>query len=284
VPTLSLSSLTVLPCSPVDQIDAAQDAGFDAVGLRIQPTLPSDIDVMADVSLRRAIERRIGSTGLRVLDVDVSRVGPQTDVTVFEPLLAYAGYLGAENLVITSLPRDQYRASEEFQCARKIAELCEVGARHGVRPILEFIPFRGIASLDQAVRIAKLVDHSNFAICVDTLHLCRSGGDPAELANVDPRLIACIQLCDAPQPAPDDLRNESRYGRLYPGEGMLPLIEIMRAAPPNVPVSVEAPSMRRQMRSPFERAQEAAHCARRVLAVARAAAKGSLGNEAGSLN
>lgn len=269
MPTLSLSSLTVLPCSPLEQIDAAHDVGFDAVGLRIHPALPTDIDVMADASLRRAIERRIARTGLRVLDVDVVRVGPQTDVTAIEPLLGYAASLGAENLVFTSLPRDQYHGYEERECVRNIAELCEAGVRHGVRPIVEFIPFRGIASLPHAVRIAKLVDHPNFAICVDTLHLCRSGGGPAELANVDPRLIASLQLCDAPQPAPEDLPSESRYGRLYPGEGMLPLVEIIRAAPRDVPVSVEVPSMARQTRSPFERAQEAARCARRVLAAAR---------------
>jgi len=269
VSTLSLSSLTVLPCSPLEQIDAAHAAGFDAVGLRIQPALPTDIDVMADASLRRAIERRIASTGLRVLDIDVVRLGPRTDVRHIEPLLGYAGSLGAENLVFTSLPTDQYHASKERECALKIAELCEVGLRHGVRPIVEFIPFRGIASLPHAVRIARLVDHPNFAICVDTLHLCRSGGGPAELANVDSRLIASIQLCDAAQPAPEDLPGESRHGRLYPGEGVLPLVEIIRAAPPDVPVSVEVPSMTMQTRSPFERAQKAAQCARRVLAVAR---------------
>jgi len=269
VATLSLSALTVLPCSPLDQIDAAHAAGFDAVGLRVHPSLPTDIDVMANAALRRAIERRIATTSLRVLDVDVIRVGPQTDVSAMKPLLVFAGGLGAESIIFTSLLRDECRPSDERECALKIAELCEASDRHGVRPIVEFIPFRSIASLSDAIRIAGLVSHPNFGICVDVLHLCRSGGGAADLANADPRLLASIQLCDAPQTAPTDLVSESRSDRLHPGDGALPLVDIIRAIPPNVAVSVEVPNVTWQTRSPTERAQRAAICARRVLAAAR---------------
>ena len=87
---LSLSPLTVLPCSPLEQIDAAQAAGFDAVGLRLQPALATDLDVMSDAALQRAIERRLAATGLRVLDVEVFRVGRRTDIVAMEGALAYA--------------------------------------------------------------------------------------------------------------------------------------------------------------------------------------------------
>jgi sugar phosphate isomerase/epimerase len=269
VPALSISPLTVLPCSPLDQIDAAHAAGFDAVGLRLQPALTTDVDVMADPSLRRAIERRISITGIQVMDVDVIRVGAETNVQSFEPLLQYAGALGAMNIVFTSLPPEQYRMSDERSTALKIADLCEAAGRHGVRPIVEFIPFRGISSLADAVRVAGLVNHPNFAICVDVLHLCRSGGTPAQLAGADPDLLACLQLCDAPRGAPDDLTRESRYDRLYPGEGELPLLELLRAVPADLPISVEVPNAARAHRSPLERAQEAAASARRVLAASR---------------
>ena len=56
---LSLSPLTVLPCSPVEQIDAAHKAGFDSVGLRLFPSLPTDVDVMADRPLQRDIESAV---------------------------------------------------------------------------------------------------------------------------------------------------------------------------------------------------------------------------------
>jgi sugar phosphate isomerase/epimerase len=135
---------------------------------------------------------------------------------------------------------------------------------------VEFIPFRGISSLADALRVASLVDHPNFAICLDVLHFCRSGGSPIELAAADPRLLACIQLCDAPLAAPTDLPRESRYNRLYPGDGELPLQALLRAVPADLPVSVEVPNAAAQAtRSPFERARYAGASVRRVLAEAQ---------------
>jgi len=284
--TLSLSSLTVLPCSPLEQIDAAHAAGFDAVGLRLNPALPTDIDVMADASLRRAIERRISSTGVRVLDVDVIRVGPETVVSATGPLLEYAGRLGAQNIVFTSLPRDRCRSCDEQSLASKVAELCDLAGRYGIRPIVEFVPFRGIGSLTDALRLGERVNHPNFGICVDALHHHRSGGLPVELADMNPLLLASIQLCDAPQRAPADLPAESRYNRLYPGEGELPLVELLAAAPPDVPVSVEVPNAEERSRSPLERARKAAGCARHILSVAEARRRGkanAVGDQGGEL-
>lgn len=75
---LSLAPLTVLPASPLEQIDAAHAAGFDAVGLRLQPVMPTDIEVMGNAALLRDIERRLDATGMKVLDIEVFRVGPRT--------------------------------------------------------------------------------------------------------------------------------------------------------------------------------------------------------------
>ena len=84
---LSLAPLTVLPASPLEQIDAAQAAGFDAVGLRLQPVMPTDIDIMGNADLRRDIERRLAATGLKVLDIEVFRVGPRI-ARIFPPCSA----------------------------------------------------------------------------------------------------------------------------------------------------------------------------------------------------
>lgn len=251
---LSLSPLTVLPCSPLELIEAAAEAGYAAVGLRLQPVLPSDVDVMADPQLMRAIERRLASTNLRVLDVEVFRIGPHTDVAAMVPALSYAGALGARFIQITALGLAEYRDEDEPTIVGKIAQLCELAARHQIRPVLEFMAFRGIRSLDDALRIAARVDHPSLGILVDALHLQRSGGTPAALAKVDRRLPCYVQLCDAPAAAPADLMHEARYGRLYPGEGELPLRQLLEALPPQVAVSVEAPNSARYGLPPTQRA------------------------------
>src|SRR3954470_11981006 len=99
---LSLSPLTVLPCSPLEQIDAAQAAGYEAVGIRLHPVMPTDIDVMADRGLMRSIESRLAATNVRVQDVEVFRISPQTDVASWQSTFAFAGALGAKNVLITA--------------------------------------------------------------------------------------------------------------------------------------------------------------------------------------
>ena len=58
-------------------------------------------------------------------------------------------------------------------------------------------------------------------VLVDTWHLARSGGSPADLADLAPHEIACVQLADAAPEAADDLADESRRARLLPGEGVV---------------------------------------------------------------
>jgi len=265
---LSLSPLTVLPCSPLELIDAAEAAEFDAVGLRLVPVLPTDVDVMADAVLRRAIERRLSATTLRVLDIEVIRIGPDTDIAALVPLLQYAGELGARNLAVTSLAGAEYEPVDEPRMVRKLAELGEAAARRGIQPMIEFMVFRGIATLDDAIRVIARAGHQNLGICVDALHLQRSGGTPESISRIPPQLISCVQLCDAPAsaPAPQDIPREARYDRLYPGEGALPLRELLAVVPPDIPLSVEVPCAAQSGLSVTERADKAARCTRELIA------------------
>lgn len=263
---LSLSPLTVLPCSPLEQVDAALDAGFDAVGLRLVPVLATDVDVTSDVKLQCALERRLAATKLPVLDIEVVRVDPDLDVAGVTPLLEFAGRLRARWLAATSVARAHYREEQEPAVVRRLAELCEAAARYGMGVMLEFMPSRGIGTLEHAVRVVSAVEQPNLGITVDALHFYRSGATPGALADVDPNLLACVQLCDGPTTAPKDLAEEARYDRLYPGEGEFALTDLMSAVPHDLPVSVEAPSRSRAHLSLSDRARESARAARRVLA------------------
>jgi sugar phosphate isomerase/epimerase len=133
--------------------------------------------------------------------------------------------------------------------------------------MIEFMVFRGIATLDDAMRVVGLAGHPNLGICVDALHLQRSGGTPESVSRIDSRLISCVQLCDAPAaaPAPQDIPREARYGRLYPGEGALPLRELLAVVPAGHPLSIEVPCAAPKL-SVAERADKAARCTRALIA------------------
>jgi len=264
---LSLAPLTVLPASPLEQIDAAHAAGFDAVGLRLQPVLPTDVDVMGNAALLRDIERRLDATGLKVLDIEVFRVRPRADIRSMLPAMEFARGLGAKYMLCTSVLVAEHQASEESRTVEKFAELCEAGARLGIKPMLEFMIYRGIGTVEDAMRMVNLVQHPNLGICVDALHLSRSGGNPDSLRKVDPGLLRYAQICDAPAALPPaaQIPVEARSHRLYPGEGSLPLMELLDALPPGVPLSLEAPASRCAHLSVVERAHAVARCSRDLL-------------------
>jgi sugar phosphate isomerase/epimerase len=145
-----------------------------------------------------------------------------------------------------------------------LAELVRLARPYRVRPVIEFTAWRPIRTLASAVAIARGSDGAG--LLLDTLHIQRCGVSAAELAAVDPALLGYLQLCDAPaRPPGGDATVEARTGRLLPGDGELPLADLLGVLPDGLPVSAEAPSLaaRRQL-SP---AQFAARIRRSVEAV-----------------
>lgn len=269
---ISLCPLTVLPCSPLDQIDAALDAGFDAIGLRVVPALATDIDVMADRSLRDAIAKRLSVTGIRVLDVEVVRISPRTDVAALEPLIQYADDLGARALAVTGDPKSEWGTEwtpgHQQTMERKLAELCELASRYRTRPALEFMIYRTIDTLSCALEMRETAGVENLDICIDALHFYRSGGKLAELSDLGGATLSCFQFCDAPAEPLTELPYEARFGRLLPGHGDIPLCDYLKALSPHIPIAVEVPDQSGADRSVRDRAFAAARATRAVLEMA----------------
>jgi hypothetical protein len=63
-----------------------------------------------------------------------------------------------------------------------------------------------------------------------------------------------IQICDGPRASPasvDERRTEARTARLLPGDGELPLLELLAKLPADLTLAVEAPT--RELRGrPFD--------------------------------
>jgi sugar phosphate isomerase/epimerase len=228
---VSLAAGTVLDIGPADAVEVAAAAGWPAVGLWFDPTTWTDATTLE-------VRRRLDATGIVALDIEPiipGRGGDGSDGG--ERLLDAAATLGVPFVLMASGGADDDRVTA------RLTELAAYAAANapGVRIVLEFLPIFSVSSLGQAVGIVERVDRPEVAVLVDTLHLARSGGVPADLATVDPRLLPYLQLADASASAPADLaglRDEALYGRLLPGEGVLPLGDVLRAVP-EVPVSVE---------------------------------------------
>ncbi|MCW2528104.1 MAG: inosose isomerase [Pseudonocardiales bacterium] len=102
---------------------------------------------------------------------------------------------------------------------QRVAACAEIFTDSGVRLALEFLPYSGIKTLDQARDVCAHVGIERVGLMIDTLHLMRSGGSMSDIAGLDAAEIACVQVADGPLSAPADLPDESRNTRLLPGAG-----------------------------------------------------------------
>lgn len=267
---LSLSPLTVLDASPADQVTAAATAGFDALGIRVMPAADEKIHPMlGDTRMMRETLARLTDTGLTVLDVELIFLRPEHRPQDALAVLDAGHRLGARFALVLGYDSDETRLADRF------GGLCEEAQQRGIRPGLEFMKYSPVQTLEAAVRIVQRAGHPAGAVLVDALHLQRSGGTASSLAAVPPDLLPYGQLCDGPlepsRPTDDEARVESRTHRLYPGDGQLPLVELINALPECSALSVEAPVAADGGASPIERAGRAYAAAARVLAAANSA-------------
>lgn len=251
---ITLDHLTVLEVGPPELITLGAEAGYPAVGLRLNSPMQGGIEyrLRAGTSAMKETLQRMADTGVRVFDIEVLVLASDTDVAAYTETLEAGAALGAKRVCVNIDDADRDRAIDRF------AALCELGARFDLAMDVEFMIWRAVATLEDAAEVVTKAGKANGAILLDTLHLIRSGGSASSLAALDPRLIGSVQLCDAPLTRLSSLSitDEARTDRLPPGEGELPLHDILDALPINVPLAVEVPLTRRHPRlTPLERAR-----------------------------
>jgi sugar phosphate isomerase/epimerase len=233
---ICVSHLTALDAPAEAFIDGAAAAGFEGCGLRVIPPKHAPTTPIAGDKPRiAALRERAKDRGIRIFEAESFGIDSDTRIVDFQPALEAAAELGAAYIVSGGIDADESRLAASY------AELAEAAQRFGLVMAIEFMPSRPMKSLGDALRVLGKVAHPNAKVLIDALHLTRSGGTPDDVARVDPASLAYLQLCDAPNPPVQSLTEESRGGRLYPGEGGLPLARLMDALPTDVATSLEAP-------------------------------------------
>jgi sugar phosphate isomerase/epimerase len=122
--------------------------------------------------------RRLEDTGIRVLAVEVVRIGPDTKQEHYERVLEAGARLGARYVTVNSDDPEIERASDTF------AALTADARPYGLRPLIE------------PIYIAERSGGGGNLL--DALHFRRYGGRLEQLCSVNPQLLSYAQLCDAP--------------------------------------------------------------------------------------
>lgn len=226
---VSIAAGTILDVDPASAVDVAVNAGFDGVGLWFDP------DTWTAATTAK-VAQRLDAQPIVAVDIEPVILGREPH-DFGERLIDLAAELDVPNLLIASgaVAHDDVR--------RRLATLSTRAAdtAPNLTLALEFLPIFSVRSFADAATIVRDVDAPNVGVLIDTLHFDRSGSSLDDLAAFPDVRLPYLQLADAGPHRPTDLhglRIEALDGRLLPGDGVLPLVELLRAVP-DVPVSVE---------------------------------------------
>lgn len=227
---LSLAAGSLAEYQPEQVARAAGQSGFNHVGLTIEPE-------NWDASALARTKAAIAEYGLSVLDVEVVWIPEGGKLNDDHRLIIDAGLsLGAANILVVSAEPDPDKTAEALH------KLCTWAAPGNMRVALEFLMITAVQSMDSALDIIRRTDHPSAAVLIDTIHLCRAGHAAVDLAKVDPMLLPYTQICDGNQHCETSFAaylEDAVDLRSCPGEGELPVADVIMALPDQIPLSLE---------------------------------------------
>jgi len=251
---------------PVDFVHLTADLGCRYMSTVVQgaPLVPlgyPPFSLKDDAALRRDVLAAMAHRGVSISLGDGFLVLPGAEMRRFSGDLDALAELSVPRINVVSLDPDLGRTFDQF------AELTALAAQRGIQTVVEPVPGLTVADLPTAQAAREHVGRTDFRVLIDTMHLVRSGSSAADLAAIEPDCIGYAQLNDTTlRPRMDNYMEEAMFERMVPGEGELPLLEILSALPRDVVIEIEVP--RRSLAlagvSPIDRLRPCVEAARRL--------------------
>jgi sugar phosphate isomerase/epimerase len=175
----------------------------------------------------RAVRRAIDDSGLQVYDILTCYLQPEIDLEAMRQAHEFGAELGAKYALVIGDDDDWGRMADNF------GRLCDSAGRLGLICALEApVNRRKLTTLDLNLKLITDAGRDNAAICVDPVQYHRAGHSCDLLKEVDPKLIPYAQICDA-------VSETAMQPYCMPGEGNVPLAEMLDIMPPTLPLSLE---------------------------------------------
>jgi sugar phosphate isomerase/epimerase len=238
---LGIEFISVFGLPPADFVHLAADLGCRyistaLVGRPLKSLGYPAFSLKDDRALRRELLAAMDERGVGISLGEGMVITADTDVAGLAADLDVMAELGAAQINTLSFDRDRNRTFDQ------LATLAEMAAARGIRTTVELAP--GATIGDPATLLAAIehVGSPGLRLTLDTMHWVRSGLGAAELRELGPENIGYVQLSDTTlQPRRESYLQEAMYERMAPGDGELPLTEILAAVPVDVVVGLEIP-------------------------------------------
>lgn len=226
---ICLDTATIRTAGDIEKkVDIAIAAGFDA----IEPWDRELKEFEENGGNLKALGEKIRDNGLFV----PSMIGlwgclPEDEEAFQKSLpetrnrLRMASEIGCEFAqAIPNKVGENYDVKFVASCYRRILE---IGLKeYNIIPALVFVEMFPLKTLGQAIAVALDADHPNVKVIPDVFHMYISEGGFEGLRQLNGELFAIFQFNDAPKNMKiEDMQDKHR---VYPGDGILPLEQILR--------------------------------------------------------
>lgn len=232
---LNMSTIRGQKLGVVEQVELAAKAGYDSV----EPWMREiDAFVKAGGSLRD-LGKRISDLGLTVesaigfarwiVDDDDER---QKGLEQAKRDMDTLRQIGGKRIAAPPVGATNQTDLDLFAAAGRYRALLELGREMGVVPQAEVWGFsKSLSRLGETTFVAVESGHLDACLLPDVYHIYKGGSDFAGLKLLGPQAIHVFHMNDYPADPPRATINDSH--RVYPGDGVAPLNQILRTLQDN---------------------------------------------------
>ena len=227
---LNMATLRGQKLGIVKEVEAAAQAGYDG----IEPWVATLDEYVSGGGKLADLRKRISDSGLQVesaiafaewaVNDDARRAKGLEQARRDMDKVAQLGgrRIAAPPRGATDLPKLELEAAVD-----RYRALLQVGDQAGVVPQLELWGFsKSLSRLGECVCVAMETGHRHACVLADVYHLYKGGSAIQGMHLLGPDAIQVVHINDYPSDPPREKIDDSY--RVYPGEGVAPLGEILR--------------------------------------------------------
>ncbi len=227
---LNMGTIRGQDLSIVEEVETAAKAGYDS----IEPWLGKVNEFVAGGGSLSELNKRIADAGLTVenaiafsswiVDDDTERAAGLEQARRDMDTLAK---IGAKRMAAPPAGAQRGPSLDLQKAAERYRALCEIGDQMGVTPVLELWGFSAnLHRLGQVVYVAVEAAHPGAALLLDVYHIYKGGSNFVGLKLLSTAATPVFHINDYPANPPRD--EISDRDRVYPGDGVAPLPQILR--------------------------------------------------------
>jgi sugar phosphate isomerase/epimerase len=268
---LGIEMLCVFGMPPVEYVHLAADLGCHYITTGLVGFAPlkalgyPPFSLRDDPRLRREFLAAMDDRGVSLSLGEGLLVTPGIDARSYAADLDIMAELRIPRINAVSIEPDRHRTFDE------LAALTELAAERGILTSIEPVPGLTIPDLPTALAAVEHVGRDEISLLIDMMHVARSGAGADDLRSLPAEQIGHIQLNDTTlRPSMDNYAEEAIFERMAPGDGELPLVELLTALPRDRLVGLEVPMRSRAEAgvSAYDRLLPCVESARALLACA----------------